>query len=146
MTTPLVLLVEDDWDVAQLTQRALACCDVPHVVHHAPDGAAALAYLNEAGNGEGGGAPRLLLPRLVLLDLALPLIDGLTVLRRIRAQRRTSWLPVVILSSCEHPSDLRRGYELGANAFVRKSGSWQDFQRAVRRTGAFWLGANEPPP
>lgn len=144
---PLVLLVEDDPDVATLTERALASCAIPFRLHRVEDGAAALCFLRGDGaEGENGSRSDPPAPAVVLLDLDLPLIDGFTVLRRIRADRRTSQLPVVILTSSDNPIDVWRGYELGANAFVRKYGKWEDFSRALRRVGDFWLGANEPPP
>jgi two-component system response regulator len=111
------------------------------VVH---DGVEALDYL--FGTGAFAGRDLTDLPQIVLLDLKLPKIDGLEVLRRIRADVRTKLLPVVILTSSKEEQDLIRGYGLGANSYIRKPVEFNEFVEAVRQLGLYWLVLNEPPP
>ena len=108
------------------------------------DGAEALDYLFATGS-HADRAPADL-PSVVLLDLKIPLIDGLEVLRRIRADERTRLLPVVILTSSAEEEDIARGYALGANAYVRKPVGFSEFMEAARTLGLFWMLLNEPPP
>jgi two-component system response regulator len=108
------------------------------------DGAAALDYL--FATGEYAGRDAAVMPRLILLDIKLPKIDGLEVLRRLRADPRTQHVPVVMLTSSKEEEDVQRGYSLGANAYVRKPVEFAEFAAAAKTVGLFWLLLNEPPP
>jgi two-component system response regulator len=139
-----ILLVEDNASDEKLTLMAFKSCGVSNEVFVVRDGAAALDYLFAEGAfaGRAGQAS----PTVVLLDLKLPKIDGLEVLRRIRADARTRLLPVVILTSSGEEEDVLRGYALGANAYVRKPVEFTQFIQAAKTLGLFWLLLNEPPP
>src|SRR6266702_2766783 len=134
-----ILLVEDNPDDEALTRRALAKNNIQNEVVVA-DGAEALNHLLGA---DARAAP---LPEVILLDLKLPKVDGLEVLRRIRADERTRLLPVVILTSSNEERDLLAGYGLGANSYIRKPVEFGQFVEAVRQLGLYWLVLNEPPP
>lgn len=139
-----ILLVEDNPDDEVLTLRALRKNNIANEVVVARDGVEALDYLLGQGDHEGRDlSPG---PALVLLDLKLPRVDGLEVLRRMRAERRTELLPVVILTSSKEEQDLINSYALGANAYVRKPVDFNQFMAAVRQLGLFWLVLNETPP
>ena len=140
----VILLVEDNPDDEALTLRAFRKNNVGNEVVVARDGAQALAYL--FGDGDGGAERPKLLPQLVLLDLKLPKVDGLEVLRRIREDERTRLLPVVILTSSREEMDLTRGYSLGANSYIRKPVDFTQFSEAVRQLHLYWLVLNESPP
>ena len=144
MNNKIILLVEDNPDDEALTLRALEKNNIMNEVVVAHDGVEALAYLF----GEGGYAGRdtSVMPEVILLDLKLPKIDGLETLRRIRADKRTKLLPVVILTSSKEECDLIDSYSLGANAYVRKPVDFNQFSEAVSQLGLFWLILNEPPP
>lgn len=144
MNDRIILLVEDNPKDEALTLRALKKQNIGNDVIVAHDGAEALDYLFGPG-GETQRASRGL-PQLVLLDLKLPKIDGLEVLRRIRADERTKLLPVVILTSSKEEQDIFQGYNLGANSYVCKPVDFIQFADAVRQLGLFWLIVNEPPP
>jgi two-component system response regulator len=133
-----ILLVEDNADDEVLTLRALEQHKLANVVDVVHDGAEALDFLH--------GDPGLRLPELVLLDLKLPKVDGLEVLRRIRAEERTRLLPVVVLTASAEESDLMESYHGGANSYVRKPVDFEEFSDAVRQLGLYWLVINEPPP
>lgn len=139
-----ILLVEDNSDDQALTLRALRKNNITNEVVLARDGVAALDYL--FGTGEHAGRDTHDQPALVLLDLKLPRVDGLEVLRRLRGDPRTRLLPVVILTSSKEDRDLVNGYSLGANSYVRKPVDFQAFMEAVRQLGLYWLLLNEPPP
>ena len=139
-----ILLVEDNPDDERLTLRALDRHQISNEVEVARDGAEALDYL--FGTGEHEGRDLTDAPAVVLLDLKLPKIDGLEVLRRLRADARTSLQPVVILTSSAQEEDRIRGYELGANSYVRKPVDFNEFSEAIRQLGLYWLILNEPPP
>jgi two-component system response regulator len=144
MSDKVILLVEDNPKDEALTLRALRKNNIRNEVVVARDGAAALGYLLA---GDGASTDKLVsLPQLVLLDLKLPKIDGLEVLRRIRADERTRLLPVVILTSSTEEKDMLEGYGLGANSYVRKPVNFVEFAEAVRQLGLYWLIINEPPP
>jgi two-component system, response regulator len=136
MNQKTLLLVEDNPDDEALTLRAFAKQNLANPIIVARDGAEALELLARATE----------LPQVVLLDLKLPRIDGLEVLRRIRADPRLHLLPVVILTSSREDEDLTRGYELGANSYVRKPVDFTQFCEAIRQLGLYWLVVNERPP
>jgi two-component system response regulator len=140
----MILLVEDNPDDETLTLRALRKANVGNDVAVVRDGAEALDFL--FGTGSHAGRDTSLMPQVVLLDLKLPKIDGLEVLRRIRAEPRTRLLPVVILTSSDEDQDRLQGYTLGANSYVRKPVEFAQFAEAVRQLGLYWLVLNQPPP
>jgi two-component system, response regulator len=144
MQKSVILLVEDNPDDEALTLRALSRNNIKNEVAVARDGAEALNYLFCAGKFAGRDPASL--PQVVLLDLKLPKIDGLEVLRRLRADGRTRLLPVVILTSSNEEQDRIRGYGLGANSYVRKPVDFNQFIEAVRQLGLYWLILNEAPP
>lgn len=139
-----ILLVEDNPDDVDLTLRALKKNNIANEVVVATDGVEALACVFGAGKQAGGDAAERL--ALVLLDLNLPRVDGLEVLRRIRADDRSRLLPVVILTSSKEQQDVVSGYSLGANSYIRKPVDFAQFTEAVRQLGLYWLVLNEPPP
>ncbi len=139
-----ILLVEDNPDDEALTLRALRKRNIANEVVVARNGAEALDWLFCTGAHEDRDIREL--PAVVILDLNLPKIGGLEVLERIRAHERTRLLPVVILTSSSEEQDYLQGYELGANAFVRKPVDFDQFSEAVSHLGLFWLILNEPPP
>lgn len=138
----IILLVEDNLDDAQLTLRAFEDTPVPNEVVVANDGEAALDYLFATGSFNGRDLK--CMPDVVLLDLKLPKVDGLGVLRRIRADERTRRLPVVILTSSKEESDIIGSYDLGANSFVQKPVDFTEFMAAAQHLGQYWLVLNEP--
>ncbi len=139
-----LLLVEDNPSDEKLTLRALKKSGVPIEVSVVRDGAEALDFLFAAGAYAQRDANEL--PAVVMLDLHLPRIDGLEVLRRVRANERTRCLPVVILTASKESEDIARGYALGANAYVRKPVDFNEFIVAARTLGVFWMLLNEPIP
>jgi two-component system response regulator len=144
MKDKVILLVEDSPDDEALTLRALKKNNIRNEVVVARDGAEALDYL--FGRRAYEGRDTSALPQVVLLDLKLPKVDGLEVLRAIRGDERTKRLPVVILTSSKQERDLLDGYELGANSYVRKPVDFTAFAEAVRHLGLYWLVLNESPP
>ena len=136
----VILLVEDNPDDEALTLRALKQKNISNEIVVARDGVEALEHL---GLGDNGGQPGGVLPHVVLLDLKLPKIDGMEVLQRIRASERTKHLPVVILTSSDEESDMMRGYQGGANSYVRKPVDFSEFMSAVGDLGLYWLVINE---
>jgi two-component system response regulator len=141
--TKVILLVEDNPDDEALTLRAFAKNNISNRIVVVHDGAEALDWLLKREQHAGRTEPE---PQVVLLDLKLPKIDGLEVLRQIREDPRTKLLPVVILTSSKEESDLLRGYELRANSYIRKPVDFARFVEAVRELGMYWLVLNEPPP
>jgi CheY-like chemotaxis protein len=139
-----ILLVEDNAADEALTIRALKKSNILNAVTVARDGVEALEKL--FGSADGSLDPGTTLPQLVLLDLKLPKVDGLEVLRRIRGEERTRLLPVVILTTSTEERDLLEGYRLGANSYVRKPVDFAKFADAVRQLGLYWLVLNEQPP
>ena len=138
-----ILLVEDNPDDEVLTRRALKKNNIGNEVVVARDGAEALDYLFGMGTYEGRDMSEM--PQVVLLDLKLPKVDGLEVLRRLRADERTRLLPVVILTSSGEQQDLVDGYGYGANSYIRKPVDFAQFVEAVRQLGLYWLVLNETP-
>src|SRR5260221_14776459 len=144
MAEKIILLVEDNPDDEKLTLRALQKNKISNEVVVARDGVEALDYLLGSGaEAENKSNP---LPQVVLLDLKLPKVDGLEVLRRLRAHERTRLLPIVILTSSNEEQDRITGYGLGANSYVRKPVDFNQFIEAARQLGLYWLVLNEPPP
>jgi two-component system, response regulator len=144
MSTKVILLVEDNPDDELLTLRALKKTGVQNEVVVARDGVEALDYL--FASGPYSGRDPTVLPQLILLDLKLPKVDGLEVLRRLRSDERTRRLPVVILTSSREQQDMLDGYGLGANSYIRKPVDFQQFIRAVEQLRLYWLVLNEVPP
>ncbi|MCC5620602.1 response regulator [Nostoc sp. CHAB 5715] len=140
----MILLVEDNPDDEALTLRALKKNNILNEVVVARDGVEALDYL--FGKGVYAERDMSVMPNLILLDLKLPKMDGLEVLRNLRADDRTRILPVVILTSSKEEQDLINGYSLGANSYVRKPVDFSQFSEAVRQLGLYWFVLNEPPP
>ena len=136
--------MEDNPDDEALTVRALSRNGIKHHLQVAHDGVEALDYL--FGTGTFAGRDLRDTPTVILLDLKLPRIDGLEVLRRIRADERTHSQPVVILTSSKEDQDLVQGYGLGANSYIRKPVDFTQFTEAVRQVGIYWLLLNEQPP
>jgi two-component system response regulator len=144
MNNKVILLVEDNPDDEALTVRALKKSNIANEVVVAHDGAEALEYL--FGEGAHAGRDVTQMPQVVLLDLNLPKLDGLGVLRRIRADPRTRLLPVVILTSSNEEQDRVNGYGLGANSYVRKPVDFDAFVTAAAQLGLYWLVLNEAAP
>jgi len=144
MTIKNILLVEDNPQDELLTVRALRRANVCNRIDVARDGQQALDYLLRQGDFAGPAGPDL--PTLVLLDIGLPRLSGLEVLERLRAEDRTTMVPVVILTSSDEEQDRLTGYKLGCNSFVRKPVDFAEFAETVARLGVYWLATNEPPP
>lgn len=143
MNKKVILLVEDNPDDQLLTVHALKKNNFSNEIVIARDGVEALDYL--FGTGEFTGRDLNIMPMLVLLDLKLPKIGGIEVLRRIRSDERTRSLPVVILTSSSEEKDIIESYHLGANSYVRKSVDFNQFRDSVKQLGLYWLLLNEPP-
>lgn len=144
MTERSILLVEDNPKDEALTLRALKQSNILNKVWVVRDGAEALDYLLGSGADANGQSREL--PQLVLLDLKLPKVDGLQVLRRIRDDARTRLLPVVILTTSTEDKDRLDGYAFGANSYVRKPVDFRKFVDAINQLGLYWLVLNEQPP
>lgn len=144
MNSKIILLVEDNPDDEELTLLALKESNILNEVVVARDGVEALDYLFAAGRYENRDPRRS--PQLVLLDLKLPKLDGLEVLRRLRADPRTELLPVVILTSSGEEEDVIASYRSGANGYVRKPVEFHRFADAIKHVGLYWLVLNETPP
>ncbi len=138
-----ILLVEDNPDDVKLTLRALEKNRIANTVDVARDGVEALEYLS--GTGRFAGRDMSLTPQVILLDLKMPRMDGLEVLRRIRADERTKLLPVVILTTSSEDKDRIESYRLGANSYIRKPVDFSQFAESVRQLGLYWLVLNEAP-
>jgi two-component system response regulator len=139
-----ILLVEDDPDDEILTMRELKRQNVANEITVVRDGAEALDYL--FARGQYADRDPCDHPTLMLLDLKLPKVDGLEVLRQVRADERTKLMPVVILTSSDEQKDKIKSYNLGANSYVRKPVGFDEFREAVRQLQLYWLLLNEPPP
>jgi CheY-like chemotaxis protein len=140
----IILLVEDNPDDEMLALRALKKSNIANGIVVARDGVEALDYL--FGTGSYKDRDTSVMPQIVLLDLKLPKIDGLEVLRRIRSDKRTKLLPVAILTSSKEEKDVVCSYDLGANSYIRKPVDFDQFAESIRQLGLYWLVLNEPPP
>jgi CheY-like chemotaxis protein len=142
--TVLILLIEDNPDDEELTLLAFEENSISNQVVVARDGVEALDYL--FGTGKFADRNLDVMPALVLLDLQLPRINGLEVLEKMRADNRTKFLPVVIMTTSNEQQDLINSYKLGCNSYIRKPVDFEQFQTAVQQLGIYWLLLNEPPP
>lgn len=140
----IILLVEDNPDDEALAIRALKRHHIGNEIVVAHDGVEALDYL--FGTGSYLGRDITIKPTVILLDLKLPRIDGLEVLRRLRDDERTRLLPVVVLTTSSEEQDLLNSYSLGCNSYIRKPVDFIQFSEAIRQLGMYWLLMNEPPP
>lgn len=138
-----ILLVEDNPDDIELTRLALTQSNIANDIVVATDGAEALDYL--FATGVYAGRDTRIMPAVILLDLKLPKVDGIEVLRRIRANERTQPAPVVVLTSSKEEQDIVASYRLGANSYIRKPVDFERFLEAVRQLGLYWLLLNESP-
>ncbi len=144
MKDKVILLVEDNADDELLTLRALGKNNSVDEVVVAHDGVEALDYLFATGAFKGRDAG--IMPHLILLDLKLPKVDGLEVLRRLRSDERTKLIPVVVLTSSREEQDMLDSYGFGANSYVRKPVNFEQFTRAIEQLKLYWLILNENPP
>jgi len=143
MEDRIILLVEDNPDDVELTIRAFEKNSIFNKIIVAKDGVEALDYLH--GRGMYGGRDVKDLPVVILLDLKLPKMSGMEVLRSIRQDEFTRFIPVVILTSSAEQEDVIEGYKLGANSYVRKPVDFEQFSEAIKLLGLYWLLWNEPP-
>ena len=143
-TRSAILLVEDNPSDVALTRRAIDQARIANHLVVAEDGQEAVDYLGVEGAQPGRQAPDL--PALIRLDLKLPRVPGLELLRRVRANSITRRLPVIILTSSSQEVDLAAGYDLHANSYIRKPVDFKQFAQAVEQLGLYWLVLNEPPP
>ncbi len=144
MSEKIILLVEDNPDDEALTLRALKKNNVLNDVVVARDGVEALDYL--FGEGIHAGRDTSIMPEVILLDLNLPKVNGLEVLQRIRSDKRTKLLPVVVLTSSKEERDMVSSYDLGANSYIRKPVDFVEFGQAVQQLGLYWLILNQSAP
>ncbi len=144
MNDRYILLVEDNPDDEELTLMALKMHNISNEIVVARDGEEALDYL--FGTGKFAGRHTAVLPQLIMLDLKLPKVSGLEVLQQLRADPRTEFVPVVVLTSSSEEEDIFASYRLRANSYVRKPVSFHRFADAVRQLGVYWLLINEPLP
>jgi two-component system, response regulator len=134
-----ILLVEDNQEDLELTLHALKRENLASHVHVARDGEEALEFL------QGNGNSKACRPKLILLDLKLPKVDGMQVLKQIKSNPRTKTIPVVILTSSKEERDLLNGYHLGANSYIQKPVDFAQFRDTVKNAGLYWLLINQPP-
>lgn len=140
----VILLVEDNADDEALTKRAFKKNNIMNRLVVTRDGVEALDYV--FGTGPHAGRDLSVMPTVILLDLKLPKVDGLEVLRRLRSDNRTKLLPVVVLTSSKEEIDLAQSYSLGVNSYIRKPVDFEQFIEAVKQLGLYWLVLNEAPP
>ena len=143
MEKNVILMIEDNEDDITLILNTLSKSNVGNKIEVARDGAEALDMLFGTGKHEGSSSCKKV--AVVLLDIKLPKIDGLEVLKRLRADERTKVLPVVLLTSSKEERDIINGYKLGCNSYVRKPVEFKEFSDAIRALGLYWLLVNEPP-
>lgn len=145
MEKKIIFLIEDNPDDVKLTQRAFMKSDIADKIdlRIAEDGQSALDYLFPSNNRGMNGEQ---LPAVILLDLNLPKINGLQVPERIRHEKKTKLIPVIVLTSSKEETDLTRAYKLGANSYIRKPVDFEKFKIAVQELGFYWVDLNEPPP
>jgi two-component system response regulator len=143
MKNKVILLVEDNPDDVKLTLRALKKNNIMNEVVVAQDGVEALEYM--FGEGKYAGRDATVMPQVVLLDLKMPKMDGLEMLQRLRADKRTHLQPVVILTTSSEDKDRIDSYKLGANSYIRKPVDFNQFAEAVQQLGLYWLVLNESP-
>jgi CheY-like chemotaxis protein len=144
MENKWILLVEDNPDDVELTRRAFRKNNIKNELVVAKDGVEALEFLFGGGEHRGRGPEAM--PTLILLDLKLPKVDGYEVLKRMRGDERTRYVPVVILTSSREEQDIINGYRFGCNSYIRKPVDFEQFLEAVQRLGMYWLLLNETPP
>ncbi|MDX9992405.1 MAG: response regulator [Anaerolineales bacterium] len=137
-----ILLVEDNLNDAELSLYALKKFKIANFIYHARDGEEALSYLFNASTDEKSEVRA---PRLVLLDLKLPKVDGLEVLRKLKSDSRTQFIPVVVLTSSREERDIVESYNLGVNSYIVKPIDFEQFTEAVRNVGLYWLLLNQTP-
>ena len=138
-----ILLVEDSMDDAEMTIRALRKVNLVDMVVHLEDGQEALDYL--FGNGIYADGKKPILPKVILLDIKMPRVDGIEVLRQIKSNELTKTIPVVIMTSSGEEQDVVTSYQLGVNSYVVKPVNFESFAEAVSRLGLFWLMTNRSP-
>ena len=139
-----ILLVEDNPSDVELTRRALRRKQIPNTMVVAQDGEEALDML--LGRGAYAREKQMRCPAVILLDLNLPKVNGLDVLRHLRQSERTRLIPVVVLTTSNEQRDIIESYSLGANSYIRKSIDFMAFAETIGQLGRYWLGVNEPPP
>ncbi|MFH0759074.1 MAG: response regulator [Bacteroidota bacterium] len=138
-----ILLIEDNPDDAELALNALKKHKLANKVHWVEDGEEALDYLFASGKYAGRNAG--LKPKLILLDLKLPKVDGMEVLQKIKSDKKTKTIPVVILTSSREERDIIKGYQLGVNSYIVKPVDFEQFSKSVAELGLYWLVLNQPP-
>lgn len=141
---PTILLVEDNEDDVLLTIRALGGLNLGNLVEVVRDGAEAIEYLFAEGRHAGREAKDL--PQLILLDINLPRLSGIDVLKRVKAEPTTRTIPVIMLTTSGQEKDMKSAYEAGANSYIRKPVESEAFQEAINSLGFYWLAVNTPPP
>ncbi len=144
MDAKSILLVEDNPSDIALARHALEIAHVTNRIDIAEDGEEALEYLFKTGRHQSDPQDRL--PAVILLDIKLPIVDGLEVLRALRENPKTKRLPVVIMTSSNEEQDLAKGYDLGVNSYIRKPVDFEQFANVIKQLGLYWLVINEPPP
>lgn len=144
MKDKVILLVEDNARDEELTLRALKQSGIANEIVVTRDGTEAIDYL--FGTGKYEGRDTKILPQLILLDLKLPKLDGLQVLKRLRADELTKRLPIVVFTSSSEQEDMIKSYNLGANSYIRKPVDFEQFAEATRQVGMYWILLNEPVP
>lgn len=141
---PLILLVEDNEDDVLLTLRALRGLNLLNRVETVRDGVEALEFLH--ATGKYAGRNKADGPELILLDINLPRLNGIEVLKRLKAEESTRTIPVIMLTTSGQEMDMRKAYESGANSYIRKPVESEAFQQAINNLGFYWLAVNTPPP
>jgi len=138
-----IILIEDNPHDAELTIRSLKRNKIANDIHVIPNGAEALDFFFATGKYEGRDMK--MTPKLVILDLKLPKVDGIEILRRVKSDERTKIIPIVVLTSSKEENDVVESYKLGANSYIVKPVDFQKFAESIRDLGLYWLLLNEPP-